>query len=83
MEKRATMHDVAELAGVSQATVSLVLNGVPNARISKATRRRVEEAADQLGYRRGAAHLVPAGRQRVIGLFIDEVSAAKWSCVRG
>ncbi|QYO77665.1 LacI family DNA-binding transcriptional regulator [Devosia salina] len=74
MEKRATMHDVAELAGVSQATVSLVLNGVPNARISKATRRRVEEAAEQLGYRRGAAHPVPAGRQRVIGLFIDEVS---------
>jgi LacI family transcriptional regulator len=74
MEKRATMHDVAELAGVSQATVSLVLNGVPNARVAKATRRRVQEAAAQLGYRRGKAHPVPAGRRRVIGLFIDEVS---------
>ncbi|HWV22227.1 MAG TPA: LacI family DNA-binding transcriptional regulator [Devosia sp.] len=79
MEKRATMHEVAELAGVSQATVSLVLNGVPNARVSKTTRRRVQEAAEQLGYRRGKAHPVPAGRQRVIGLFIDEVSTTPFA----
>ena len=43
------MVEVAELAGVSQATVSLVLNGVPNARVSKTTRRRVIEAAETLG----------------------------------
>ncbi|ODT66645.1 MAG: hypothetical protein ABS75_26615 [Pelagibacterium sp. SCN 63-23] len=73
------MHDVADLAGVSQATVSLVLNGVPNARVSKATRRRVEEAAAQLGYRRGKTHPVPAGRRRVIGLFIDEVSTTPFA----
>lgn len=74
MEKRATMHQVAELAGVSQATVSLVLNGVANARISRLTRRRVQEAAEALGYRRGPGHKLPAGRHRVIGLFIDEIS---------
>lgn len=74
MKKRATMVDVAELAGVSQATVSLVLNGVTQARIAKATRRRVLEAAETLSYRRGRAHAVPEGRQRVIGLLLDEVS---------
>ncbi|MDB5529395.1 MAG: LacI family DNA-binding transcriptional regulator [Devosia sp.] len=79
MEKRATMLEVGELAGVSQATVSLVLNGVPNARISKATRRRVLDAAETLGYRRGKAHPVPEGRKRVIGLFIDEVSTTPFS----
>ena len=79
LEKRATMHEVAELAGVSQATVSLVLNGVPNARVSKATRRRVQEAAEQLGYRRGKTHPVPAGRTRVVGLFIDEVSTTPFA----
>ncbi len=79
MEKRATMHEVAELAGVSQATVSLVLNNVPNARVAKATRRRVIEAAEQLGYRRGKAHPVPADRKRVIGLFIDEVSTTPFA----
>lgn len=79
MEKRATMLEVGELAGVSQATVSLVLNGVPNARVSKATRRRVLDAAETLGYRRGKAHPVPEGRKRVIGLFIDEVSTTPFS----
>jgi LacI family transcriptional regulator len=79
MEKRATMLEVGELAGVSQATVSLVLNGVPNARVSKATRRRVLDAAETLGYRRGKAHPVPEGRKRVIGLFIDEVSTTPFA----
>ena len=79
MEKRATMSDVAERAGVSQATVSLVLNGVPNARVSKATRRRVAEAAEALGYRKGKGHPVPSGRTRVIGLFIDEVTTTPFA----
>lgn len=79
MEKRATMVEVAELAGVSQATVSLVLNGVPNARISKATRRRVHEAAETLSYRRGKAHPLPEGRKRVIGLMLDEVSTTPFA----
>lgn len=74
MDKRATMQDVAEKAGVSQATVSLVLNGVANARVSTATRKRVQDAADALGYRRGPRHAVPDGRAKVIGLFIDEVT---------
>lgn len=79
MEKRATMVEVAEKAGVSQATVSLVLNQVPNARISKTTRRRVLDAAEELGYRRGRAHPVPEGRKRVIGLIIDEVSTSPFA----
>tara|TARA_R110002020_G_scaffold333827_1_gene549228 strand:+ start:302 stop:1348 length:1047 start_codon:yes stop_codon:yes gene_type:complete len=78
-DKRATMTDVAELAGVSQATVSLVLNNVPNARVSKATRRRVMEAVEQLGYRRGKTHVVPEGRKRVIGLMLDEVSTTPFA----
>lgn len=79
MEKRATMADVAVMADVSQATVSLVLNGVPNARISKATRRRVIEVAETLGYRKGKAHPVPEGRKRVIGLIIDEVATTPFA----
>jgi DNA-binding LacI/PurR family transcriptional regulator len=43
-----TVRDVAELAGVSTATVSRALHGHPA--ISEATRVKVQEAADQLGY---------------------------------
>lgn len=43
-----TSHDVARLAGVSQPTVSRALRG--DSRVADATRRRVLDAADQLGY---------------------------------
>lgn len=49
--RRITAHDVAALAGVSQATVSLVLTGNPRARVSEETRARVRRAASELGYR--------------------------------
>jgi DNA-binding LacI/PurR family transcriptional regulator len=58
MPKRsATSHDVARLAGVSRATVSLVLNRVPGASISEPTRQRVLAAASELDY-----HINAAGR---------------------
>jgi LacI family transcriptional regulator len=47
--KRATQKDVAQLAGVSQATVSMVLSGA-NSEIPADTFERISEAAKQLGY---------------------------------
>jgi LacI family transcriptional regulator len=49
--KRVTMTDVAQHAGCSQSTVSVVLNGTPGIKISKETRTRVAEAVSALGYR--------------------------------
>jgi len=43
-----TSHDVARMAGVSQPTVSRALRGDP--RVAEPTRRRVQAAADELGY---------------------------------
>jgi len=40
-KRRPTMTDVARLAGVSQSSVSLVLNNMSGARISDATRKKV------------------------------------------
>lgn len=59
--------DVAKLAGVSQKTVSRVLNDEPY--VSGEVRRRVLEAAEQLGYRlNGAARALASGRTRSIGV---------------
>ena len=48
--KKVTSSDVAKLAGVSQATVSMVLNKKYNVSFSKDVIRKVEEAAEELGY---------------------------------
>lgn len=52
-QSRKTMQDVAQLAGVSQQTVSRVLNG--SAHVSKETIERVSNAVAKLEYRRNAA----------------------------
>jgi len=78
MSKRATMVDIALQAGVSQATVSLVLSDVVNARVSAETRARVRAIAADLGYvwRGTAARSTGA---RVIGMIIDDVSTTPFA----
>lgn len=73
------MMDVASRAGVSQATVSLVLNGSPGVRLSEATRKRVKDAARELGYklvRRGPAR--SQSDAKLIGFVVDELTTDPW-----
>jgi len=59
--------DVARLAGVSQKTVSRVLNNEPY--VSEQARQKVLEAAEALGYRlNNAARALASGRTRSIGV---------------
>ena len=46
-----TLKDIAQCCGTSVSTVSHVLNDRPGTFIGEATRRRVLDAADELGYR--------------------------------
>ena len=48
---RPTSFDVAQAAGVSRSTVSLVFNNVGGSRVSASTRARILKAANDLGYR--------------------------------
>ena len=48
--RRPTMTDIAKLAGVSQSTVSLVINHLSGAKVSRATRETVLRIARELGY---------------------------------
>jgi DNA-binding LacI/PurR family transcriptional regulator len=62
-----TIHDVARRAGVSVSTVSYVVNGTRS--ISEATKIKVHQAMDELGYRPNAlARGLASRRTRIIGL---------------
>lgn len=61
------MADVALRAGVSQMTVSRVLNNTSG--VAEATRRRVLDAVTELDYRpHAAARALASGRSRVLGV---------------
>jgi len=71
---RVTSVDVAREAGVSQSTVSFVLNNTPGQTIPEETRRRVLEAAKKLDYRpRASARSLAAGRSDVVLLALPGV----------
>ncbi len=66
LRRRPASTDVARLAGVSQKTVSRVMNDEPL--VSDGVRRRVIAAATELGYRpNSAARALMSGRTRRIG----------------
>jgi DNA-binding LacI/PurR family transcriptional regulator len=69
--KRVTSQDVADAAGVSRTTVSLVLNNVLDAQISEGTRQKVVSVARKLGYvPDAAARALVSGRAQIIGLVL-------------
>ena len=80
--QRVTMKDVAIESGVSQSTVSFVLNGLDNMRISDETRNKVIKAANKLGYRRRAVGRPPVNSgHEVIGVMFDEVATSPFAAI--
>lgn len=75
-----TMRDVAEGAGVSVATVSLVVNNKKDARIGAGTRKRVLDTIRELGYRPNAlAKNLVSGSSRFIGLVADAIATTPFA----
>lgn len=73
VQQKITINDVAEAAGVSVTTVSMVLSG--KGRISAATIRRVNRTIELLGFvRNRAATALRGGESGVIGLIMQDFS---------
>ncbi|MFI9554309.1 LacI family DNA-binding transcriptional regulator [Nonomuraea endophytica] len=69
-----TLEDVARQAGVSLATASRVLNGSTR-QVGAGLRARVEQAADELGYRANiAAQTLARGASNVIGIVVHDLT---------
>lgn len=71
-----TMQDIARAAGVSQSTVSRVLNDTPTSvPIAAETRERVQEVAKRLGYRPNPlARGLRGARTMLLGVIVREIT---------
>ena len=70
-----SIHDVAKYCGVSTATVSRALRGLPN--VSRQTRELVQAAAAELGYVASpSASGLSGGRHRAVAIVLP--STARW-----
>lgn len=78
-----TIYDVAREASVSMATVSRVVNGNPN--VKPATRKRVLEVIERLGYRPNAvARGLASKKTTTVGVIIPDISNSIYAeLVRG
>lgn len=78
--RRPTMTDIAKLAGVSQSTVSLVINHMSGAKVSSATRNKVLRIARDIGYpveRLGhGGGQIPAMARNLVVYLTDELSTS-------
>ncbi|WP_318507976.1 catabolite control protein A [Bacillus sp. T3] len=69
-----TIYDVAREASVSMATVSRVVNGNPN--VKPATRKKVLEVIERLGYRPNAvARGLASKKTTTVGVIIPDISS--------
>lgn len=74
------MRDVAALAGVSQSTVSFVVNGRSDMRIADDTRDRVQAAVRELGFRPNfTARAFRTGRTHTIGMMTDQIASSPFA----
>ena len=68
----ATIYEVSELAGVSLATVSRVMN--KNTRVSEKTTKKVLDAMQQLGYKPNSiAQSLASNRTNSVGILVSEL----------
>lgn len=69
-----TIYDVAREANVSMATVSRVVNGNPN--VKPATRKKVSDVIERLGYRPNAvARGLASKKTTTVGVIIPDISS--------
>jgi len=74
--KKVSLKQVAEAAGVSSSTVSLILNGkARKMRISETLEKKVKRIAQKMGYHPNQLAIsLRTGKSRMIGLVVESIS---------
>ncbi|MEY8759969.1 LacI family DNA-binding transcriptional regulator [Chryseobacterium tongliaoense] len=80
--KRASIKDIARIAGVSVATVSYVLNKKEGSRISEATRKKILEVAETINYTPNKiAKSLKMSKSKLLGLILADISNDFYSSI--
>lgn len=80
--KRASIKDIARIAGVSVATVSYVLNKKEGSRISEATKVKILEVAETINYTPNKiAKSLKMSKSKLIGLILADISNDFYSSI--
>lgn len=80
--RRATIRDVATLVGVDPSLVSRVVNNDPKASASEATRKRILDAVDQLGYSANVvARSLRMAKTFTLGLLLPDLSNPMYASI--
>ena len=70
----ATIKDISQKLGISHATVSYVLNDVPNQSISADTKKRILHVANMVGYVSSAsARALATGKTNNFGVYVPHI----------
>lgn len=78
-DMKTTIRDVAREVNLSHTTVSRVLNGREDISIPDATRQRVQQAAQTLGYKANpAARSLVTGRTGIVSLWTQGIYRSFW-----
>ena len=78
--KKATLKDVAELAGVSTAAVSYYING--SKKISDKSRKKIQDAIEELSYHPNQlARNFKNGRRNTIGFIVPDIANIYFSSI--
>lgn len=81
-QSRTSMADVAQLAGCSQSSVSIVLNNTPGINIGEDTRKRVFDAAKALNYTVPRSRISNSASPPPVAFVVDRLATsieAVWS----
>ncbi len=80
--KKASIKDIARIAGVSVATVSYVLNSKEGQRISEDTKKKIFEVAETINYTPNRmARSLKNNRTKLLGLIVADISNEFYSTI--
>ena len=79
-QKRPSIRDIADMAGVSPTTVSHALNRVPESRVAPATRERIERIAAEMSYApNGLARALRLKRSDTLAILSSELATTPYA----